>query len=180
MNLSPPPNHAVGKARGRVVASYTAYEEAERAVDRLSDAGFPVEEVAIVVRGLRLGESVPAPVGYGGAAVNGAVTGAFAGLLFGALFGLFSWIEPLVGTIALAFYGILFGAVAGAFVGVIVHAVAGRRRNFATLGATEAERYDVVVNADGAAEAEIVLALGPRARSAGSPTGGRAEDRGSG
>lgn len=32
----------------RTIASYTTYQEAERAVDHLSDQGFPVERVAII------------------------------------------------------------------------------------------------------------------------------------
>ncbi len=119
MGSSRETNRQAASSTCRVVASYRTYEEAERAVDRLSDAGFPVQRVTIVGQGLRFVESVSGRAGYGGAAVNGAATGGFAGLLFGALFGLFSWIEPLVGTVTLAFYGVVFGAVAGAFVGVI-------------------------------------------------------------
>ena len=37
----------------RTVASYDDYPQAERAVDYLSDHGFPVEHVAIVGHGLR-------------------------------------------------------------------------------------------------------------------------------
>ena len=157
-------NRQAASSTRRVVASYGTYEEAERAVDRLSDAGFPVQRVVIVGQGLRFIESVTGRVGYGGAAINGAFTGGFAGLLFGALFGLFSWIEPIVGTVALAFYGIVFGAVVGAFAGVIVHAVSGRHRNFAAIGAVDADRYELAVDAEFAAKAEVVLELGPRAR----------------
>ena len=42
----------------RTVASYDDYAEAERAVDYLSDHGFPVERVAIVGHGLRYVEQV--------------------------------------------------------------------------------------------------------------------------
>jgi hypothetical protein len=40
------------------VASYSSYEEAQTAVDRLSDDGFPVENLDIVGSGLRLVERV--------------------------------------------------------------------------------------------------------------------------
>ena len=40
------------------VGSYSSYEEAQAAVDRLSDEGFPVENLDIVGSGLRLVERV--------------------------------------------------------------------------------------------------------------------------
>ena len=41
------------KPRRTTVAVYDSYGEAERAVDHLSDSGFPVEHVSIVGRDLR-------------------------------------------------------------------------------------------------------------------------------
>ena len=43
---------AVPAPARRVIASYENYQDAQRAVDRLADAGFPVERAAIVGRGL--------------------------------------------------------------------------------------------------------------------------------
>jgi hypothetical protein len=40
----------------QVVGSYPMYVEAQRAVDRLSDASFPVKNVEIVARDLRIVE----------------------------------------------------------------------------------------------------------------------------
>ncbi len=40
----------------QLVATYATYDEAQRAVDQLSDAGFPVESVDIVGRDLSLVE----------------------------------------------------------------------------------------------------------------------------
>ncbi|MFD8386673.1 general stress protein [Streptomyces sp. NPDC059679] len=42
----------------RPVVSYKTYREAERAVDHLSDHGFPVESVAIIGQDLRVVEQV--------------------------------------------------------------------------------------------------------------------------
>jgi hypothetical protein len=75
------------------VASFTIYQEAERAVDLLSDRGFPVERIAIIGRDLQLVEQVTGRMGCGQAALRGALQGAVLGLLFGWLFGLFNWID---------------------------------------------------------------------------------------
>jgi acyl-CoA reductase-like NAD-dependent aldehyde dehydrogenase len=74
----------------RVVASYSSYRDAERAVDFLSDRRFPVQRVAIVGRDLQTLEQVTGRMGYGRAALNAGATGAVLGLLFGWLFGLFN------------------------------------------------------------------------------------------
>jgi hypothetical protein len=126
------------------VASFTIYREAERAVDLLSDRGFPVERIAIVGRDLQLVEQVTGRMGYGQAALRGALQGAVLGLLFGWLFGLFNWIDPVVASFSLAFYGLVFGAVVGALLGLLTHAMTGGRRDFASVSGMQASRYDVL------------------------------------
>ena len=59
----------------RVIASYTRYEEAQRAVDYLSDEKFPVERVAIIGEGLQLVEQVTGRLTWGKAALNGVLGG---------------------------------------------------------------------------------------------------------
>ena len=75
---------ATGNQR-RTIASYDSYREAERAVDYLSDNGFPVQRLAIIGSDLKLMEQVVGRMNYGGAALRGAGSGAFAGLLIGAV-----------------------------------------------------------------------------------------------
>ena len=58
------------------VASYSAYEEAQAAVDRLSDEGFPVENLDIVGSGLRLVERVTGRLTMARATAAGAASGA--------------------------------------------------------------------------------------------------------
>ena len=54
-----PINHDTSRdADKETVASYATYGEAQRAVDALSDAGFPVESVVIVGHDVRLVERV--------------------------------------------------------------------------------------------------------------------------
>ena len=137
----------------RVVASFTSYEQAEQAVDRLADEHFPVEHVAIVARGLEFVEQVTGRMTYGRAALSGALSGAVIGLLIGWLFGVFDWFDPIVSALWLALDGLWFGAVLGALLGLIGHALSGGRRDFAAVGAMRAQQYDVMVDEPFAEEA---------------------------
>jgi hypothetical protein len=141
----------------RVVASYSSYRDAERAVDLLSDRRFPVQRVAIVGRDLQTVEQVTGRIGYGRAALNGAAQGALLGLLFGWLFGLFNWVDPLVASLTLAIYGLLWGAVVGALLGLLLHALSGGRRDFASIGGVRATRYDVMIDDEVADQAARLL-----------------------
>ena len=141
----------------RVVASYSSYRDAERAVDFLSDRRFPVQRVAIVGRDLQTVEQATGRMGYGRAAGNGAATGALLGLLFGWLFGLFDWVDPLVTSLTLAIYGLLWGAVVGALLGLVLHALSGGRRDFASVGGVRANRYELMVDDEVADEAARIL-----------------------
>src|SRR5690348_18003149 len=77
-------------AAWNTVARFDDYETAQRAVDRLSDDGFPVEKLDIVGSELQLVERVTGRLTRGRAAMTGALTGLWAGLLFGILIGLFT------------------------------------------------------------------------------------------
>jgi hypothetical protein len=142
----------------RVVASFGRYEEAERAVDVLSDRKFPVERTAIVARDLDYVEQVTGRITYWRAMGLGALNGAVIGLLIGWLFGLFNWFDPVVSAFWLALDGLWFGALVGAAMGLIAHALTGGRRDFAAVGGFRAKHYDVVVDEPFADEAERMLA----------------------
>jgi hypothetical protein len=154
-------DRAVIEQPRRVVASYSSYRDAERAVDFLSDRRFPVERVAIVGQDLRTVEQVTGRMGYGRAALNGAAQGALLGLLFGWLFGLFNWVDPVVTSLTLALYGLLWGAVVGALLGLLLHALTGGRRDFASVGGVRATRYDVMVDEEVADDASRILSQQP-------------------
>lgn len=145
------------RAPRRVVASYGTYAEAQRAVDHLSDERFPVERVSIVAEGLRFVEQVTGRVGYGQAALQGAGSGAVIGALFGFFLGLLSLVDPLTSALVLVLYGLIFGAVLGAIMGLVFHALSGGQRDFSSVGAMEAERYNVVVDEEVADEAARLL-----------------------
>jgi hypothetical protein len=135
-----------GYGSRRMVASYGTYAEAQGAVDRLADGGFPVERLSIVAEGLRFEERVTGRKGYGRAALEGLGAGALPGALVGFVFGLFSLVDLLVSGLLLAFYGLLFGALIGAAFGLVSHALSGGRRDFSSVGAMRAESYDVVAD----------------------------------
>jgi hypothetical protein len=142
----------------RVVATFRSYADAERAVDRLADRGFPVERVAIVGRDLKLVEQVIGRMTYGRAALGGAASGAVIGFLIGWLFGVFNWLDPIVGSFWLALDGLWFGAVLGALIAVLLHALGGGRRDFASTGQLSADHFDVVVDDQVADEAQRLVA----------------------
>src|SRR5262249_38758625 len=98
------------------VASYGDYASAQRAVDYLSDNGFPVERSAIIGTNLRLVETVLGRMTVGRAAMAGAASGAWLGLFIGFLFTLFStsawWAVLITSLIVGAFWGAVLGATA--------------------------------------------------------------------
>ena len=147
-----------GRAPRRVVVSYDSYAEAQRAVDHLSDEGFPVERVSIVAEDLRFVEQVTGRKGYGQAALQGAGSGAVIGAFFGFFLGLFSLVDPLVSALVLVLYGLIFGAILGAIIGLISHALSGGQRDFSSIGGMEAGRYNVMVDEEVAEEASRLLA----------------------
>jgi hypothetical protein len=139
------------------VASYRAYDQAQRAVDYLADRKFPVERVSIVAEGLNFVEQVTGRAGYGSAAISGAVTGAATGALFGFIFGLFDLVTPLVSGVSLALYGLVLGAVVGLILGLIGQALTRGQRNFNSVGGVRADRYNVLVDDEVADEAARML-----------------------
>jgi hypothetical protein len=140
-----------------IVASFRSYEEAQEAVDRLSDAGFPVEGLAIEGRDMRLVEQVTGRVTYGTAVLQGAATGAIAGLFIGLLFGVLNWLAPAESVIALALWGTLIGAAWGAILGALGHWMTEGRRDFASVDHLVAGRYDVTADVDVAEDARRLL-----------------------
>jgi hypothetical protein len=122
------------------VAGYDNYEAAQRAVDRLSDDGFPVEHLDIIGSDLRLVERVTGRLTKGRAAGAGAASGAWFGLLMGLLLGIFTtgpWFGFLI-------VGAVIGAVWGAMFGFFGHAATRGARDFASARTLVAMRYDLV------------------------------------
>ena len=135
-----PPRFDATYLAWNTVASYDDYADAQRAVDRLSDDGFPVEYLDIVGSDLRLVERVTGRLTKGRAAAAGAASGAWFGLFMGLLIGLFttgSWFGLLLA-------GAAIGAAWGAVFGYLGHAATKGARDFASARTLVAIRYDVV------------------------------------
>lgn len=136
------------------VARYETYEEAQAAVDRLSDENFPVEYVDIVGSDLRLLERVTGRFTKATAAASGAASGAWFGVFIGLLVGLFTrnhiWLGLLLG-------GLLIGALWGAVFGFVGHAATRGRRDFSSSQALVARHYDITVRSGHAEQARTVL-----------------------
>ena len=121
------------------MASYSSFEEARAAVDRLSDERFPVEILDIVGSGLHLVERVTGRLATTRAAA-GPASGAWFGLFIGILVGLFThgptWIGRING-------GLPIGAAGGGAFGFAGHAATQGRRDFSSERALTATRYDI-------------------------------------
>src|SRR3954465_15695479 len=109
------------------VASFSSYEEAQAAVDRLSDDGFPVEYLDIVGSDLRLVERVTGRPTKRRTATAGAVSGAWFGLMVGLVVGVFTTGRARLGLIV---GGVVIGAVWGGLFSFAGHAATGGRRDF--------------------------------------------------
>jgi hypothetical protein len=152
--------HSYGESTSsaqKTVATYAGYRQAERAVDHLSDMGFPVERVTIVGHGLNMVERVTGRLTRGRAVINGAVAGAFVGFMIGWLWAVFTWFDPVVARGWLMFDGLWFGALAGALAGLVGHVLQGGRRDFSSVSTMRADHYDVVVDGEVADEAGRLL-----------------------
>ena len=78
-------------ALGRTtVRSYPTHPEVQRALDHLSEQGFPVEKVSVVGTDLRLVEDVVGRLTRGRATLAGAASGAWLGVLLGLLLAILS------------------------------------------------------------------------------------------
>jgi hypothetical protein len=137
------------------VATYEDYLSAQRAVDFLSDNGFPVQNVSIVGEDVRTVERVLGRWTVPQAAGAGALTGAWFGLLFGLLIAIFAgsgwlWISILLIAAAI-------GAVWGAVFGAIAQAATRGQRDFRSVNSLVAARYVLRVPAEHADAARRLL-----------------------
>lgn len=141
-------------AAWNTVASYADYADAQAAVDRLSDDGFPVDELSIVGSDLRLVEKITGRLTKAKAALSGAAGGAWFGLFVGLLLGLFTtghgWLLMLV-------VGLAIGAAWGAMFGYLAHAATRGRRDFSAIRMLAAQRYDLISTPAQLERARIML-----------------------
>lgn len=125
------------------LADYTDYADAQRAVDQLSDTGFPIERLRIVGHDMKSIELVTGRMTKGRAAGLGAASGAWFGLFMALLVGLF---VPAPAWFGLLVTGLIVGALWGAAFGFFGHWATRGRRDFSSAKTMVAARYELLVD----------------------------------
>ena len=136
------------------LAVYDKYEDAQKAVDFLSDHEFPVQNCMIVGTELKQVERITGRLTNGRVAALGAISGVWLGLFVGLIFSFFgkdSQVVPMIASTALL--GAAFGA-AWALAGYL--ATRGQR-DFSSVSAVVATRYEVLVEHKHLAAAQELL-----------------------
>ena len=138
---------------------YDDYAGAQKAVDFLSDEGFPVENCLIVGTDLKQMERVTGRLTTGRVALGGVLSGAWMGVFVGLILSFFgtSKILPLILTTT------LFGALFGVIWALIGYAATRGRRDFSSVSTIVATRYEVLVEHKHALRARELLANLPGA-----------------
>jgi len=141
---------------GVQVGSFEDYQQAQRAVDFLSDEKFPVQNVTIIGSDLRMIERVTGRLSWGRAIGAGAASGAWFGLFVGLLLGIFAadgsdWFGSVLS-------GLLIGLVFGAVFGAVGYSATRGQRDFTSTSKVVASRYDVMCAPQFAEQARAELA----------------------
>ena len=120
---------------------HDSYEEAQKAVDYLSDHEFPVQNVLIVGTDLKQLERVTGRLTRGRVIGAGALSGMWLGLFVGIMFALF---DPN-GLDLLSVLGtVLFGALFGAVWATVGYRLTGGQRDFTSVSQVVANKYEVL------------------------------------
>jgi len=140
-----------------LLGAYDKYEDAQKAVDYLSDNEFAVENCMIVGTNLRQVERVTGRLTRGRVAGAGALSGMWMGLFVGLIFALFdpnssTWTVPAT---------VAFGAVFGVVWALLGYAATKGRRDFTSVSQVVATRYEVLVEHKLAEQGRALLAKMP-------------------
>ncbi len=136
------------------LATFDEYDAAQQAVDSLSDAGFPVQNLLIVGTDLKQVERVTGRLTTGRVGLAGALSGLWLGVLVGLLIGLFASETPWLQIVATS---ALVGAGFGAVWALLGYAATRGRRDFSSVRTVVATRYEVLVEHRHLAEAKKLL-----------------------
>ncbi|QLQ10179.1 MAG: hypothetical protein HZY75_07040 [Nocardioidaceae bacterium] len=144
------------------LAVYEKYEQAQKVMDHLSDKAFPVQNCQIVGTDLKQVERITGRLTWGKVAMAGIVSGIWLGLFVGLIFALFTdekmW-SVMLSTAA-------FGAVFGLVWALIGYAFSGGRRDFTSISAVIATRYEILVEHKHIEQARQILGAMPDAPAA--------------
>ncbi|MDQ2781721.1 general stress protein [Lapillicoccus sp.] len=136
---------------------FEKYEEAQKTVDTLSDAEFPVQNCLIVGTELKQLERVTGRLTWGRVLLGGALSGIWLGLFIGLIFALFTSQGSPVGIVVAT---VLFGALFGVIWGAITYSLTGGRRDFSSVSLTVPSKYEVLVEHKHAQRAREILGAG--------------------
>lgn len=136
------------------VRVYDKYEQAQKAVDHLSDQKFPVENLAIVGTDLRSVERVTGRRTWRTVILRGVSAGVSTGLLFGLLVMLF--LQP-PNPLVLLLVAVLLGVLLNVGISALTYALSGGRRDFESLSQTVATRYELLCEHKVAQQARDLL-----------------------
>ena len=120
---------------------YERYEQAQQAVDFLSDNQFPVQNCLIVGTELKQVERVTGRLTTGKVAAGGLLSGIWLGLFVGLVVSLFG----SGGAVATILSTMLFGAIFGLVWALAGYAATRGRRDFTSVSQVVATRYEVLV-----------------------------------
>ena len=139
------------------LGTYDKYEDAQKAVDYLSDNQFAVENCMIVGTDLRQVERVTGRLTRGRVLGAGALSGMWMGLFVGLIFALFDPNSTTLAVLATVVFGTLFGLVWA----LLGYAATKGRRDFTSVSQVVATRYEVLVEHKLAEQGRALLASMP-------------------
>ncbi|HUS21084.1 MAG TPA: general stress protein [Aeromicrobium sp.] len=137
---------------------YDDYADAQRAVDFLSDEGFPVQNVLIVGTDLKQVERVTGRLTTPRVLTAGAASGAWLGLLVGLLLGIFVKGGAYFATVLT---GVLLGVLFGAVWALIGYLATRGQRDFSSISKVIPGRYEVLTEHNLLAQGQELLAKLP-------------------
>jgi hypothetical protein len=140
------------------LAVYDDYAAAQKAVDFLSDNKFPVEQCMIVGTDLKRIERITGRLTTGRVALGGLLSGIWLGLFVGLVLSLFADDKHFWATLLAT---ICFGAVFGIIWALVGYAATRGQRDFSSVTAVVATKYEVLVEHKSLAAARELLAKLP-------------------
>ena len=164
MSSTPRPGRSFELDYPQLVGQYKHYEEAQAAVDFLSDQEFPVQNLLIVGTDLRSVERVTGRRTWGSVLAQGAVSGIGTGLFVGLMLFFFTGAEAGIGPVMLV--GLLLGVLIGTTTAAIGYALSHGKRDFNSMRQTVATSYAVMSEHKVAGQAREMLATRPQDRAA--------------
>jgi len=146
------------------LGTFDRYEDAQAAVDKLSDEQFPVQNCLIVGTDLKQLERVTGRLTWARVLAGGALSGVWLGIFIGLIFALF---DGQNNPLALVLSTMVFGAIFGAVWAAITYAMTGGQRDFTSVSRVVPSRYEILVEHKFVQQAREILGTSPALGGAG-------------